>query len=158
MILASASISAFPHEAVLAHFIMSSKETDTKGTFKKKWNTGGSSKKKTPALFQADEMDIYCNKVTKESYIFHSKTIDYQKIDHLEYDADDYSVDVVMKDSSRMDLGVKIQWLVRPWFSKAPEIFIVQTKDGESINGAVVPLLHKSKENNDEPKNKSTKK
>lgn len=98
-----------------------------------------------PVLFKPDEMDIYCNKVTKEAYIFHAKNVDYDSLDHMEYDPSDYSVEVFRKDGTSIDLGVKIQWLIRPYFSKAQEVQIVQTKDGEAINGTFIPLLHKPK-------------
>ncbi len=143
-------ISSLPHEAVLAHLIltnsnMSSEDTDNKGSMKKDWDPKGKSGSSKPALFKPEEMDIYCNKVTREVFIFHGKKVDYDTLDYLEYNAKDHSVDVVMKDGKRLDLGVKIQWLVRPYFTKAPEIMIVQTKDGESINGTNVPLKHKEK-------------
>lgn len=99
-----------------------------------------------PGLFTADEMDIYCNKVTLEAYIFHGKEVEYDPIAYLEYDPTEKRVDVVMKDSTRLDLGVKIQWLVRPYFTKAKEVSIVQTKDREPIDGTVVPLIHKGQE------------
>ena len=96
-----------------------------------------------PALFTSEEMDIYCNKMTLETFIFHGKEVEYDPIHYLEYDPEHKSVDVVMKDRTRMDLGVKIQWLVRPYFTKAKEISIVQTKNREPVNGAVVPIIHK---------------
>lgn len=107
---------------------------------KKDWGKPGGGK---PALFDPDKMDIYCNKVTREVFIFHLQPVDYEAIDFLEYNPKDYSVDVVLKSGGRLDLGVKIQWLVRPWFTKAEEIMIVQTKDGQSINGASFPIRHK---------------
>ena len=48
-----------------------------------------------------------------------------------------------LTDNTRLDLGVKIQWLVRPYFTKVQEVSIVQTKDREPIDGTVVPLIHK---------------
>lgn len=101
---------------------------------------------KTKALFLPEEMDIYVNKVTLDAYIFHGKEIDYNSLERLEYDPMDYAVTVVHKDGTIQDLGVKIQWLVRPYFTKAKDINIVQTKDGETINGCVVPLVHKVKD------------
>ena len=101
--------------------------------------------KDKPSLFHPDEMDIYCNKTTKESFIFHGKTIDYEALERMEYDPSDYSVDVFLKDGTVLDLGVKIQWLIRPYFTKAEEIQIVQTKDGEAINGTFLPITHKGK-------------
>ncbi len=146
-------VSGIPFEAVLARSIlanldMSSEDTDKKSSIKKDWDPKGKSgaaKTAQPAFFKPDEMDIYCNKVTREVFIFHLKAVDYESIDFLEYNPADHSVDVVMKDGTRIDLGVKIQWLVRPYFTKAPEIMIVQTRDGESINGMAVPLKHKQK-------------
>lgn len=92
-------------------------------------------------VFKPDEVDIYANKLTYETFIFHGKKVDYPGIDHLEYNPDDYSVTFVYKDGGRKDLGVKIQWLVRPYISKTEEISIVRTKDGVSIDGHVVPLV-----------------
>lgn len=134
-----------PHEAVLAQLIMSSEDTGKKGSIKKDWDPKGKSGSSKPALFLPEEMDIYCNKVTREVFIFHGKVIDYESLDYLEYNPADYSVDVVLKDGKRIDLGVKIQWLVRPYFTKAQEIMIVQTKDGESVNGTSVLIKHKEK-------------
>lgn len=97
------------------------------------------------ALFKPDELDIYVNKVTLETFIFHGKDIVYDHMKHLEYDPIKFTVDVVYQDGYHVDLGVKIQWLVRPYFKKADEIQIVQTKDGESIRGTSLPLIHKDR-------------
>lgn len=117
-----------------------SAKTSMKGAFEP-----GAAGKPVGVMFKPDELDIYVNKVTLEAYIFHGKDIDYDSLDHLEYDPLDHGVDVVRKDGSVTDLGVKIQWLVRPYFIKAEQINIVQTKDGESIDGTVIPLIHKGK-------------
>lgn len=98
-----------------------------------------------PVMFLPAELDIFVNKVTLETYIFHGKKVNYEVIDHLEYNPKDYSVTVVFKDDSRLDLGVKIQWLIRPHFAKADNIFIVQTKNGETVDGTVVPLVNVGK-------------
>ena len=133
-------------ETVLAHSIMSKDDTDSKkSSMKGDWKPGAEGAA-TRALFTPDEMDIYVNKVTLEAYIFHGKKVDYEAIERLEYDPNDHSVDVVMKNGTRLDLGVKIQWLVRPYFTKAGEINIVQTKDGDSIEGTIVPLVHKARD------------
>ena len=95
-----------------------------------------------PALFQPEELDLFANKVTLEAYIFHGKPVA-QDIERLEYNPEDHSITVVKKDGTLMDLGVKVQWLVRPYFTKAKEVSIVQTKDGEAIEGFMVPLVHK---------------
>jgi hypothetical protein len=141
----SVSATSNPHGAVPAQMIMAKDVKDKgkkKGTIKQEWESGSGS---DLVLFKPEEMDIYVNKVTLEAYIFHSKTIDYAGLERLEYDPADHSVVVIRKDGVRMDLGVKIQWLVRPYFTKAQEINIVQTKDGKSIDGVIVPLVHKAK-------------
>jgi hypothetical protein len=115
-----------------------------KSKIKKDWNPGAGHAPKD-VLFLPDELDIYVNKITLEAFIFHGKEIDYEALDHLEYDPIKHTVDVVRKDNSRINLGVKIQWLVRPYFSKAEQINIVRTKDGESIDGTIIPLIHKKK-------------
>lgn len=112
-------------------------KTSMKGDFEP-----GSKGQAVGVLFLPEEMDIYINKVTLEAYIFHGKKIDYETLDRLEYNPKAYTVDVVKKDGTRVDLGVKIQWLVRPYFSKAHEINIVQTKEGQSIDGVVIPIVH----------------
>lgn len=100
--------------------------------------------KDKPSLFLPDEMDIYCNKVTKETFFFHGKDLEYETLERLEYDPKTHTVDVFLKDGTVLGLGVKIQWLIRPYFTKAEEIQIVQTKDGEAINGTFLPITHKS--------------
>lgn len=121
-------------------------EDDKQGTLSKKFEgkpKPGEAAIDPNALFTPDEMDIYVNKVTLEAFIFHGKKIDYPIIDYLEYNPASHTVKVYKKDGTNIDLGVKIQWLVRPYFTKAEEVSIVQTKDGESIDGIVVPLVHK---------------
>lgn len=119
-----------------------------KTSIKKEFDSGQAleSTQDSNALFTPDELDIYVNKVTLEAYIFHGKKIDYQNIDHIEYNPPLHTVNIVRKDGSKQDLGVKIQWLLRPYFSKSEEINIVQTKDGESIDGIQVPIKHKGQE------------
>jgi hypothetical protein len=142
-----ASSSSRPAPApVMASFTMSSDDNTTTGSsIKKSWDPGGGNPGVKKVLFTPDEFDIFCNKVTLDTYIFHGKVVDYDAIDHLEFDHKSYDVDVVLKNGIRMDLGTKIQWLVRPYLGKAHEVSIVQTKDGQSVNGVVVPLKHVNK-------------
>lgn len=116
-----------------------------KESLKKNW-TAGASGESQGVMFLPEELDIFIDKITGTSFIYHGKHVDYERLDHLEYDPQDHSVDVVMKDGSRLDLGVKIQWLVRPYFTRSREIKIVRTKDGESIDGVSIPLIHIKKE------------
>ncbi len=123
--------------ASLAHFIMSTDDSGIKGNF------DGGTPGERPALFKPEEFDIYCNKVTFDAYIFHGKHVDYDAIDHLEYDHKTHAVDIVMTNGMVYDLGTKISWLVRPYFSKAHQVQIVKTKDHEALEGTMKPLIHK---------------
>lgn len=123
--------------ALPSRFSMS--DEPNKNSAKKSWAAGAK-----PALFAPDELDIYCNKVTVEAFVFHGKPLDYATIDHMEYDHNAHTVDVVMKNGKVMDLGVRVEWVVRPYFSKAKEICMAQTKDGKSLAAAVIPLHHKN--------------
>lgn len=100
----------------------------------------GSEGNPTDALFQPDELDLFVNKVTLEAYIFHGKEVNYSVLERLEYDPEDFSIDVIKKDGTRLDLGVKAQWLIRPYFSKAHEVSMVRTKDGKSVDGVILPI------------------
>ncbi len=125
---------------------MADNEKDEKTSIKSAFAPGTptpAGKRALEPLFLPDELDLFVNKVTLEAYIFHGKPVE-QDIERLEYDPEDHSITVVKKDGKLMDLGVKVQWLVRPYFTKAKEISIVQTKDGEAIEGFIVPLVHKS--------------
>ena len=133
-----------PPAGLLAHLIMSEDSGET-GSMKSNWKPDGKSSGEKPVFFTPDELDIYCNKVTNDSYIFHGKDIDYTAIDHLVYYPKDYSVDVVMKDGKVYDLGVKIQWLVRPYFSKANQIYMVKTVNNKSVDGVLLSMLHREK-------------
>lgn len=120
---------------------MSDENQEQNNSIKDAFKPGKSSGK--AALFLPDEMDIYCNKVTKETFIFHAKEIDYDSLERMEYDSKDHSVTIYKKDGTVLDLGVQIQWLIRPYFTKAEEIQIVQTKDGTAVNGTFLPITHK---------------
>lgn len=124
------------YQAFLASAFMASDDGTTKGA-KTDWDSG-----KTNSFLKPEEFDIYVNKITGDTYIFHGRDLPHP-VDRLEYDPADHSVTVVTKGGLTFDLGVKIQWLVRPYFSKAKTIFIVKTKDGEAIDGVEVPLVVK---------------
>lgn len=96
-------------------------------------------------LFKPEEMDIYVNKMTLETFVFHGKEVDYDSLEYMEYDHKACTVEVHKKDGTKIDLGVKIQWLIRPYWSKATDVYIVQTKDGKSVKGTSLPMKHKNK-------------
>tara|TARA_A200000113_G_scaffold88454_1_gene78963 strand:+ start:262 stop:612 length:351 start_codon:yes stop_codon:yes gene_type:complete len=95
-----------------------------------------------PIIFKKDEVEIYCNKLTRESYIFHEKELDYSNMSYAEYDHDSFHVHIFFKDGVMMDLGVTIKWLLRPYFSKSEEIQIIRTKNGKAFDGHFLPLKH----------------
>lgn len=113
---------------------------------KDKWSKANPAKgAAAPPFFTPDEFDIYVKKATKESFIFHGKPIDYDSIDHLEYDPKKFRIAVVHTSGLRQDLGVKIQWLVRAHLQDSREIRIVRTENGESKEGRTYPLKTKEK-------------
>jgi len=91
-------------------------------------------------LFAPDDLDIYVNKVTGETFIFHGKVVDHAAISHLEYHYQDNWVAVVRKDGRRLNLGVHIQSLVRPYWREAKEVQMIRTHQGKSIEGRTLPL------------------
>ena len=103
----------------------------------------GGKKRDASVLFMEDEVDIYCNKMTKESFVFHAIELDYKTLERMEYNHDTFRAKVFMKDGRELDLGVKIQWLIRPYFSKAQEVQIIRTVDGEPVDGTFIPLSHR---------------
>ncbi len=121
---------------------MTDQESDSQNTPSMKNAFAPGQTQSSGALFDPKEFDIYVNKITKEAYIFHIQPIA-QDIARLEYDPKDHSVTVIKNDGTQLDLGAKIQWLVRPHFVKSREVGIVQTKDGEAIDGFMVPLIVK---------------
>lgn len=91
-------------------------------------------------LFSADELDIYCNKKTLESFVFYGKEIDLD-IEFVEFIEGLNRVRVVYRDGKDFDLGVRVQWLVRPYLSRASELQFVRTHNKHPIDGVIVPLF-----------------
>ncbi len=137
--------SSHSEKAVLAGTFMASNKGDnqgSKGSIKDDWSAGSGGGSAPKAFFSPDDFDIYVNKITGETYIFHGPDLPHP-VERLEYDPENYRVTVVTKDGKNLDLGVKIQWLVRPYFSRARQVFIVKTKNGESVDGIEVPMTVK---------------
>lgn len=102
----------------------------------------GAAPAKPRSFFAPEDFDIYVNKVTGDTYIFHGPPLPHP-VDRLEFTTADNRVTVITKDGKAMDLGVKVQWLVRPYFKRAKTVYIVQTKNGETIDGIEVPMTLK---------------
>lgn len=89
-------------------------------------------------LFEShSDFDIYCDRNKSINYIFHGKDLDCE-IDHLEFNLLSRRITVVTEDSTRLDLGARVRWLVFPELAKEQYIFINRTKDGESLGGVQV--------------------
>ena len=108
------------------------------------WGSGfGSGRTK---LFEnTKDFDIYCDRERGINYIFHGPELNCT-IDHLEYDPETCRITVFTNDSQRLDLGARIQWLVRPYIAKEQDLFIIRTENGEAIDGVEVPLRIKAPE------------
>ncbi len=108
------------------------------------WGSGfGSGRTK---LFESsNDFDIFCDHSNGVNYIFHGPELGCT-IDHLEYDPETCRITVITNDSQRLDLGVRIQWLVRPHIAKEQDLFIIRTENGESIGGFEVSLKIKEPE------------
>jgi hypothetical protein len=128
------------HNQFLANFIMSEDQTEEKSSVTKEW---GSSMKKTKALFKPDEFDIFCDKDSGLTYIFHIPELGCT-IDFMEYDPETQHVTVFTTDGQKMDLGMRIQWLIRPYFARAQEIFVIRTENGKPQDGIEVALRIKA--------------
>ncbi len=116
---------------------------DAKGAPKMSGFGTGSGRK---SLFSsAKDFEIYCDRAKGINYIFHHCDLDYT-IDHLEYDHDTQRITVFSNDGQKLDLGAKIQWLVRPYIAKEQYIFIIKTKDGAVVDGVQVHLKIKDPE------------
>ena len=134
----------------LASLVMSDEENNMNGdanapkSMGDDWGSGqGSGRKK---LFNnPDDLDIYCDRERGQNYIFHGPELGCT-IDHLEYDPETYRITVVTNDRQRLDLGVRIQWLVRPYIAKEQDLYIIRTEDGQAIDGVEVHLTIKEPE------------
>jgi hypothetical protein len=94
----------------------------------------------TARLFHPDQMDIYCNKRTREVFVFHGIEVNYADIERLEYHYTEHWVAVILHGGQRLDLGVRIQWLIRPHWERTAEVMIVRTREGESVDGTTVRM------------------
>lgn len=108
------------------------------------WGSGKGSGRM--ALFNGpEEFDIYCDRGQSINYIFHGKPLDCT-IDYLEYDHDTQRITVFTNDRQQLDLGSKIEWLVRPYIAKEQNLFIIRTENGKAIDGIQVHLKIKDPE------------
>lgn len=92
-----------------------------------------------------EDFDIYCDRENGINYIFHGPELDCT-IDHMEYDHDTQRIEVITNDRQRMDLGARVQWLVRPYIARDQYLFIIRTENGEPIDGVEVHLTIKEPE------------
>lgn len=108
------------------------------------WGSGFGSGR-TKLFASPDDFDIYCDREKSQNYIFHRCELDCT-IDHMEYNPETQRITVFTNDGQKLDLGAKIQWLVRPYIAREQNIFIIRTKDGKGIDGVEVHLTIKKPE------------
>jgi hypothetical protein len=134
-------------------FFMTDNDLDTaasgskSSSAKSDWDAGvgasapatGTAPSGKPFFFKPEDFDLYVNKMTGDTYVFHGPNLP-QPVERLEFTAADNRVLVHTKSGAVFDLGVKIQWLVRPYFKRAKTVYIVQTKNGETVDGIEVPM------------------
>ncbi len=92
-----------------------------------------------------NDFDIYCDRTKGINYIFHQCELNYT-IDHLEFDPETSRITVFSNDGQQVDLGAKIQWLVRPYIAKEQYLFIIRTQNGKTVDGVQVFLKIKDPE------------
>ena len=95
-----------------------------------------------PLYFKPSEFNLYVNKETMKCYIFHGRDLPVM-IERFEMKESDSRITVYSKEGQEFDLGMKIGWLMRPYFKQANKLFIVQTRDGEPLEGHEIPLTFK---------------
>lgn len=150
------SLSVLPYNALgitsgapfPAFFMMSEEiEEETKElktSMGKDW--GSSLKTRLRSLFvNQEDFDIFCDREEGQVYIFHGPELGCT-IEYMEYDPENQRVTIYSNDGQKLDLGARIQWLIRPYFAKAQNILIIRTKDGEAIDGVEVPMIIKGQE------------
>ncbi|MGH1375640.1 MAG: hypothetical protein ACRBCK_04745 [Alphaproteobacteria bacterium] len=119
----------------------------------KDWGSGFGSGR-TRLFNSPDDFDIVCNREGGTNYIFHGCELNCS-IDHMEYDDEKQRITVFTTDGQKMDLGAKIQWLVRPYIAKDQHLYIIRTKDGKALDGVEVHLQMKSLTPEDNPDEKN---
>jgi len=136
----------------LADLIMSEEQNDSEEKKEYKpspksmggdWGSGSGGR--TSLFASAKDFDIYCDREKGINYIFHGCELNCT-IDHLEYDPETQHVTVFTNDRQRLDLGAKIEWLVRPYIAKEQYLFIIRTDQGKAIDGVQVYLKIKDPE------------
>ncbi len=136
-------------QAFLASLIMSDDNTEqpvnkkSPSSIKDDW--GSSLRSSRKSLFEKTEFDIFCDRELGETFIFYGKELPCT-IDFLEYNPENQRVTVFTNDGQQLDLGARIQWLIRPYFAKPQIIVMARTKNGKVVEGFEVRLKVKTPE------------
>lgn len=155
---------------LIAHMIMSDNENNgdkddivAKDSMKAHWETGQGARgpalseeeqskigprkgedAKLPLYFKPSEFDLFANKDTGEIYVFHGPELP-RLIERMELKDEDSRINVYTQDGGKYDLGMKVQWLLRPYFKRADKVYVVQTRDGEALEGYEIPMSLRKK-------------
>ena len=97
-----------------------------------------------PVLFAPDDIDILANEKAGEVYFYHAGALP-GAVARLEYDHADHRITVCFADGRKMDLGVKIQSLVRGAVESAAEIMMSRTENRRILSETIVPVAHMNK-------------
>lgn len=91
-------------------------------------------------LFAPSQLDIFVKKtLPPQVWIFHGKEINLRLV-RLDYHPQEHWVCVHSEDGSSLDLGVKIRWLIRPFWEDATEVIVARTEQGRVVEQVVLPL------------------
>lgn len=96
-----------------------------------------------PLYFKPSEFNLYVGKDPIKCYIFHGRDLPVM-IERFELKDSDSRINVFTTDGQIFDLGMKLGWLMRPYFKQTNKVYIVQTRDGEAIEGHEIPLIFKT--------------
>ncbi|MCB1681726.1 MAG: hypothetical protein H6858_01665 [Rhodospirillales bacterium] len=119
--------------------------TNKKSPASMKDDWGSSLRTSRKALFDKKDFDIFCDREMNETFIFYNTDLHYS-IDYLEYNPENQRVTVFTTDGQQLDLGTRIQWLIRPYFAKPQIIIMARTKNGKVVEGFEVRLKVKTLE------------
>ena len=104
----------------------------------KDWGSGEGSGR-TRLFENPGDFDIYCDRARGVNYIFHGCDLNCT-IDYMEYDPETQRITVHTNDGQHLDLGARIQWLVRPYIAREQYLFIIRTENRKPVDGIEVHL------------------
>jgi hypothetical protein len=96
-------------------------------------------------LFKPGEFDLYVNPQNQDTYIFHGPRLS-SVLSQAHYDWDSHRITLVGSDGAQFDLGIVVTPMLRPYLEREERLYVVQTKDGEAVDGVEIPLHKRQRE------------